>query len=168
MTIAEPSVATISLADVESLLYEEADLLDSWGLEEWLEYVTDDIRYVVPCTDLPGGDPRHDLVLIDDDIVRLRARVRRLLSPRAHREFPRSRTRRMITNVRITDRDGDSVTATANFAIFRSRNEEMVTFVGRYTYRLARDGDGRLRISFRRAELDNETLRPHGTVSIIL
>jgi p-cumate 2,3-dioxygenase beta subunit len=168
MTVAPQSLAEISLVEAAALLYEEADFLDSWLLDEWLEHVTEDIHYVVPCTDLPGGDPRRDLVLIDDDIVRLRARVRRLLSARAHREFPKSRTRRLITNVRIVDHDGEGVTVRANFAIFQSRNDDMVTFVGRYTHRLVRDGRGQLKISFRRADLDNESLRPHGTVSIIL
>ena len=40
-------------------------------------------------------------------------------------------------------------------------------FVGRYLYTLVRDGDWFL-IRSRRAELDLESLRPHGTVSIIL
>jgi p-cumate 2,3-dioxygenase beta subunit len=168
MTLADSLLSNISRAEVESFLYEEADLLDSWRLEEWLELVTEDVRYVVPCTDLPGGDPRRDLVLVDDDIVRLRARVRRLLSPRGHREFPRSRTRRLVTNVRIVEDDGTQATVTANFAVYRARNEEVLVFVGKYTYRLRRAPGGGLNISFRRAELDNESLRPHGTMSIII
>src|ERR1051325_9113446 len=83
-------------AAVEEFLYREAALLDAWRLDEWLALFTADGRYLVPTTDLPDGDPQKDLVFIDDDIVRLRARVERLKSRHGHREYPSSRTRRLI------------------------------------------------------------------------
>src|SRR5262245_65528828 len=86
---------------VEDFLYQEAALLAEWRLADWLKLFTDDARYVVPTTDLPEGDPKKEMVFIDDDMVRLRARVERLKSRHGHREFPWSRTRRFITNVRI-------------------------------------------------------------------
>ena len=85
---------------VEEFLFREAALLDDWKLDEWVNLFTDDARYVVPSTDMPEGNPGRDLVLIDDDIVRLRARASRLNSRFAHRENPRSRTRRFVSNVR--------------------------------------------------------------------
>ena len=92
--------------EVEDFLYREAALLDEWRLDEWLTLFTEDTRYVVPTTDLPDGDPSENLVFIDDDIVRLRARVVRLNSRHAHREYPWSRTRRFISNVRVTETTG--------------------------------------------------------------
>ena len=86
---------------MEDFLYQEAALLDEWRLDEWLALFTVDARDVVPTTDLPDGDPKKELVFIDDDIVRLRARVERLKSRHGHREYPWSRTRRFITNVRV-------------------------------------------------------------------
>jgi p-cumate 2,3-dioxygenase beta subunit len=152
---------------VEHFLYEEAALLDEWRLEEWLELLAPDIRYTVPCTDKPGGDPDRELVLLDDDMVRVKARVNRLLSRRAHREFPWSRTRRLITNVRVIGRVDDRIEVTANFVVYRIRNEETAAYIGRYLYRLVEHGES-YKISFRRAELDLESLHPHGTVSFIL
>ena len=35
---------------------------------------------LVPTTDLPDGDPKKELVFIDDDIIRLQAQVERLKS----------------------------------------------------------------------------------------
>jgi 3-phenylpropionate/cinnamic acid dioxygenase small subunit len=61
---------------------------------------------------------------------------------------------------------GDEVGVAANFAIYRSRREVSV-YMGQYRYRLVREGDS-FTIRFRRAELDVETLDPHGTLSIIL
>jgi p-cumate 2,3-dioxygenase beta subunit len=151
---------------VEQFLYAEADLLDEWRLDDWLALLTDDIRYTVPSTDLPAGDPESDLVLIDDDMTRLRARVLRLKSRMAHREFPTSRTRRLITNVRVVGDRGEEIDVTANYVVYRIR-QGTSAYMGKYRYTLVRAGEAFL-IRYRRAEIDLETLTPHGTVSIIL
>lgn len=159
--------ADVSVGDVAEFLYAEADLLDRWELDDWLALFTDDARYVVPNTDKRDADPARELIIIDDDIVRLRARVARLNNRRAHREFPHSRTRRLVTNVRIVHSDGDDLEAAANFAVYRLRSGHNDVYVGRYIFRLRRVDDD-LRIVYRRAELDLEALAPHGTVSFIL
>jgi p-cumate 2,3-dioxygenase beta subunit len=150
---------------VEDFLYTEAALLDAWQLDEWLALFAGVCRYVVPSTDLPDGDPDRDVVLIDDDRELLEARVERLKSRFAYREYPWSRTRRLITNVRVREA-GPDLLVTANFAVHRFRHTSG-TYVGHYEYLLARSGD-ELRIRLRRAVLDNESLDEHGAVSIIL
>jgi p-cumate 2,3-dioxygenase subunit beta len=152
--------------DVEEFLIEEAVLLDDWRLDDWLALFTADARYEVPSTDLPGGGPADALMLISDTRAMIAARVKRLNSRKAHREFPWSRTRRIIGNVRIVSQEGGEVEAAANFAVYRSRRHVSV-YTGQYRYRLVRDG-GSFKIRFRRAELDAESLDSHGTLSIIL
>ena len=153
--------------EVEDFLYQEAALLDEWHLDDWLELFTEDTRYVVPTTDLPDGDPQKDLVFIDDDIVRLRARVVRLNSRHAHREYPWSRTRRFISNVRITDVFGDEVSLTGSCLVYRVRMRQADPYVARCYYKLVRMANG-WKIRYRRMELDLEALDSHGAVSIIL
>lgn len=153
--------------EVEAFLFDEAALLDAWKLDEWLGLFAEDAQYVVPTTDLPEGDPAQDLVFIDDNRVRLEGRVRRLKSRHAHREYPYSRTRRFISNIRITAMSDDEATVEASFLIYRFRAGTSEPFVGHYLYRLRRAG-GRLEIVSRRATLDQETLRGQGAVSIIL
>lgn len=152
--------------EVEQLLYLEARLLDDWNLDEWLTLYTEDARYVVPTTDLPEGNPESDLVFIDDDYNRMAARVVRLKSRHAHREYPWSRTRRFIGNVMVTATNDDVVDATASVAVWRFRAGESSPYVGRYDIRLRRV-DGRLRICYKRAILDLEELSDHGALSII-
>ena len=152
--------------EVEDFLYEEAALLDEWRLDEWLELFTEEARYLVPTTDLPEGDPKQDMVFIDDDIVRLRARVVRLNSRHAHREYPSSRTRRFISNVRVKETDGDELAVRANALVYRFRSGKGDPYVGRYEYKLSRV-DKKLKIRYRMAVLDQETLSWHGAVSII-
>lgn len=151
---------------VEEFLYHEAALLDTWRLDEWLGIFTIDGRYLVPTTDLPDGDPRNDLVFIDDDMVRLRARVERLKSRHGHREYPSSRTRRFISNIRIKLEDG-AIVVTSHFLVYRFRLGESSPYIGWYEHRLKRI-DGELKIQHRKAVLDQEALTEHGAVSIIL
>lgn len=152
---------------VEEFFYHEADLLDAWRLDEWLALFTDDGSYVVPSTDDPAADPNDSLVLIDDDRQRLHWRVERLKSRHAHREYPWSRTRRFITNVRVISALDDEVVARASFIVYRFRAGNADPFIGRYLHTLVPDGDSYC-IRARRAELDLERLSPNGAVSMIL
>jgi len=161
------ATALPSRQEVEDLLYREAALLDEWRLDEWLEMLTDDAIYQVPCTGVPECAARNTLYIIADDALRIRSRVKQLLGKSAWAENPHSRTRRLITNVRIPGADGDGILVTANFAVHRMRYEIVDTYVGRYEYKLARFGN-ELKIRERIAILDNEALRPHGKISFIL
>jgi p-cumate 2,3-dioxygenase beta subunit len=159
--------ALLQQREVEAFLFEEAALLDEWRLDEWLALFTDDARYVVPVTDAREGDLRETLSIINDDMSRLRGRVERLKSRHAHREFPWSRTRRIITNVRVTEATQEEIRVTASFLVYRIRSGHVDPFVGRYDYTLRRVGD-MLKVAYRKATLDLESLQPHGTISIIL
>ena len=152
---------------VSEFLIEEAHLLDEWRLEEWLALFTDDARYVVPGTDDPAADPARSLVLVDDDHERLRWRVARLLSGHAHREFPWSRTRRIVGNVRVEREPADGLRASASFVVWRFRHGHTDPFVGRAEYRLVETG-GSLKIGGKRAILDHESLAPNGALSFLL
>ena len=153
-------------AEVEDFLYHEAALLDAWKLDEWLALLTEDATYRVPSNDRPDSDPKTALFMIADDIRRIRARVTRLKDPHAHAEFPRSRTRRLISNVRIVEQK--PILVEANFIVHRFRgNDDVRQYVGRYRYTLVRDGT-RLKIQSREAILDAMELASLGTVSFIL
>jgi p-cumate 2,3-dioxygenase beta subunit len=160
---------------VEDFLYAEAALLDAWRLDDWLALFTEDCRYFIPATDLPDGDPRATLGLIDDDRARLQGRVDRLNSAKAYREFPWSRTTRLITNVRLPadapDTAPGELAVAANCAAWRYRKGDEQTLVGALEYRLAPaadDAPAAFRIRSKRVVLTAEALRPHGTLSIIL
>jgi len=160
--------AEVTRAEVEDFLYHEAYLLDAWKLDEWLGLLTDDAGYYVPSNDAPRSSHRNALYTIADDANRIRARVKRLNDTEAHAEFPHSRTRRMITNVRITRRDGETLHVAANFSVYRfRRGAPLREFVGHYHYRLRVTSEG-LRIAERRAVLDQTELGPLGAVSFIL
>jgi p-cumate 2,3-dioxygenase beta subunit len=165
---ARPGTAELLLRlEVEDFLYREAALLDEWRLEEWLDLFTLDCVYEVPATDLPDGDPARTFALIHDGRPMLEQRVIRLKKPTAHAEFPHSRTRRLVTNVRVLGVGEGEVLVGANFQVVRVRRGIEVSYVGRYEYVLARTAAG-FRIRHRKAILDQDRLDPHGKISIIL
>src|SRR6266446_7759389 len=124
MTVATPTVVT--RAEVEDFLYFEAALLDEWKLNEWEALLTDDAGYYVPPNDQPDGDHRSTLFLVADDRERIRQRVIRVKDPNCHAEYPKSRTRRMISNVLILGVDDDLVTVSAKFVCYRFRRYERI------------------------------------------
>ena len=161
-------VPLVSRSAVEDFLYDEADLLDRWRLEDWLKLFELGATYHIPSTDMPDGNPETSLFLVADDWFLIQARVKRLSSKNAHVENPHSRTRRIVGNVRV--RPGDApgtVSVKAAFTVYRVRNEITDLFVGQYDHVLAVDDDGQLRFRHRKAVLDLDSL-PAGKVSVIL
>jgi p-cumate 2,3-dioxygenase subunit beta len=156
----------VTRSQVEEFLYHEAALLDAGRLDEWLALLTEDAVYRVPSNDQPESDPKRALFTIADDIRRIRARVVRLKDPHAHAEFPPSRTRRFISNVRIVETK--PLRVEANFIVHRfRRNESVRQYVGHYRYTL-RGENGGFRIASREAILDAMELASLGSVSFIL
>ena len=85
----------------------------------------------------------------------------------AHVEFPHSRTRHFVSNVRIRERDEAEISVSAAFLVYRTRDGVTDTYFGSHRYILVRRGEA-LRIREKRCLLDTDGLRPQGRVSIIL
>ena len=160
-------IATVTRQEVEDFLFTDAALLDEWRLDEWLQTFEPGATYEVPTTDRPNEDPHRSQYYVWDDYELLSARVRRLKSKHAHAENPHSRTRRLVTNVRVGEPDGSLLPVYAAFLIYKIRDGNVDQFVGRYEHILSTTG-GRLRFWKRRAVLELEVLRPGGRLSFIL
>jgi p-cumate 2,3-dioxygenase beta subunit len=158
----------ITRAEIEDFLYLEADLLDAWRLPEWLELFTEDATYAIPATNLPSdASPETSLFYVADDRFRLSERVKRLMKRTAHAEFPHSRTRHLVSNVRIREREVDEIAVSAAFLVYRTKDSVTDTYFGSNRYKIVRNGEN-LRIREKRCLLDTDGLRPQGRVSIIL
>ena len=159
---------SVTRAEVEDFLFHEAALLDSWKLKEWEDLLTDDATYYVPPNDELEGDYKNTLYIISDDRERIRQRVIRVLDPNCHAEYPRSRTCRLITNVRIMGVEGDLVTVASNFVCYRYRRyQREFVYVGTYEHQLRKTAQG-FRIKQRRVFLAAHELGQLGSVSFIL
>jgi len=124
------SDVSFTRGEIDEFLIREAALLDEWRLEEWLALMAPDARYLVPPLDAPDADHHDTLFLIADDRRTLASRVRQLLSGTTWAENPRSRTRRLVTNVRLLAAEGDEARVTANFAVWRFQHEQTDVYVG--------------------------------------
>jgi len=155
-------------SEVEDLLYIEADLLDRWALKEWLALYTSDALYQVPSADLPrDAEPDTNLFYIADDRARLEQRVVRLGKKTMWSEYPRSRTRHLVSNVRVLGEQGGDIAVHAAFVVYRTKWQRTDIFIGSYDYLLRATPEG-LRISKKKCVLDLDALRPQGRVSILL
>lgn len=121
--------------EVQRFLFAEAQLLDERRFDEWLALMAFDIVYRAPVRvtreggeDIAGPGELHHF---DDDYGQLELRVQALQVRSAWAEIPPSRTRRLITNVRVEPLEGSDVRAHSNFLLHRSRAETVEhRFVG--------------------------------------
>ena len=144
------------MSTVETFLYREAALLDSWQLAEWLALWTDDAVYWVPATTDPGADPERHLSHIYDNRARLETRIKLLQTGLRYSQVPASSMRRLISNIEITA-EGDEVIAGANFILGElavQAKHEMNLWIGRTVHRLRRV-DGALRMARKTGVLVN-------------
>ena len=153
--------------EIEEFLYFEAELLDDRRLREWFDLLADDIRYWMPIRhnlfERPE-DIRDELskpgegFYFDDDRKSLKIRVERAYAKNAWAEMPPSRTRHLITNIRIKKDDGREIEVHSNFLVYRTRMEnDQDMFVGERQDMLRRV-DGGFKIAKRTIILDQAVL----------
>ncbi|RJG20973.1 aromatic-ring-hydroxylating dioxygenase subunit beta, partial [Massilia cavernae] len=137
---------------------------------EWAALYTDDATYEVTSpasADPVHADPAVTLFLIADRIDRIRARATRLMKRTAHAEYPHSKTRHLVSNVRIIGGAGAETLVRANFVVFRTKEDTTTFYMGEFRYTLVSDAGG-IRIRHKRAILDLNSLYNQGRLSIIL
>jgi 3-phenylpropionate/cinnamic acid dioxygenase small subunit len=115
--------------EVEQFLYAEATLLDAYRYDEWLALFDDDLHYCMPIesvVETTAGpaplNPAGTAAFFDDTKAFLAIRIKRLRTGRAWAEQPPSRTRHLVSNVRVFRREGDSAfEARGAIHVYRSR-----------------------------------------------
>jgi 3-phenylpropionate/cinnamic acid dioxygenase small subunit len=138
---------------VEQFLYYEADLMDEHRYDEWLALWTDDALYWVP-TGRDEIDPKREISLIYDDRTRLQVRIARLKSGFAHAQEPKSRMRRVVSNIVITETENREILAQSNFLLAELRRGKQDLFAGRTIHRL-RPSQGSFKMVFKKVLLVN-------------
>jgi 3-phenylpropionate/cinnamic acid dioxygenase small subunit len=153
--------------EIEDFFFLEAELLDERRLREWLELFTDDLHYWMPvranllerpeALDQELSGP-GDSYYFNDTKKSLQIRVERLYLKNAWAEMPPSRTRRLISNVRLKKDNGSEIEVYCNFLVYRTRMEnDQDIFVG--TRRdILRRIEGAMKIARRTIILDQAVL----------
>jgi biphenyl 2,3-dioxygenase beta subunit len=151
--------------EIEQYYYAEAALLDDRRFDEWLALFATDAHYWMPIRrtmtnneldkefTAPGA-----MAFFDDDRMMLAARVKKLDTGYSWSEDPPSRTRHLVTNVRILRDEADELDVHTNFHLYRTRlNSEEDNWIGSRKDVLRRTADG-LKIVTRHIFLEQTVL----------
>jgi len=153
--------------EIEDFLWQEADLLDEFRYEEWLDLLTEDVTYWMPIREnVPSremeeelSDENAELSWYTDDKATLTARVGQIRTHVHWADEPFSRISHLVSNVRILGWAGlDEVRVKCRFVLYRNRHQdEESTFIGKRidTLRLV---DGGWKIARREIYLDQSVM----------
>jgi p-cumate 2,3-dioxygenase beta subunit len=156
---------------VEEFLFLEAELIDDWRLPEWAELYTSDARYDVTsldCEDPLASSAAESLFVLADDKERLTSRAKRLMKKTAHAEYPHSKVRHIVSNVRVKPASNGEVKARANFVVYRTKEDNTTSYMGEAHYVLVPEAGGKILIRHKRCVLDLNSLADQGRLTIIL
>ena len=167
-TIPTKTLERLVLKDeVEQFLYNEAALLDERRYEEWIDLMAEDIHYFMPIRknvkfgewDHENSDPAKEISWFDEGKDVLEGRVRQLMTGVHWAEEPVSRIRHIISNIRVTDVQGDEIHTSDNFFIWHNRLlEEVNLFAGTRDNVLRRDPETGFKVVNRTILLDQNVL----------
>jgi benzoate/toluate 1,2-dioxygenase beta subunit len=146
-----PEPGPAALYEATIFLTREARLIDDGRFNHWLDLFTDDCLYWVPVA-AGGGEPRTEVSHAFDDRRRLTDRVYWLRTGLAYSQIPASRTRRVIGNVDVFDRDPVTRLVRSNFTIHEFRAGITKLYAGWYAHTLVKTGQG-WQIKVKRASL---------------
>lgn len=124
----------------EEFIYREAQFADEHRFDEWLAlWDEQDILYWVPA----GGDDidprRHVSLVYNNTHALIEERITRLKNRNMHAQQPRSRMRRLLSNMVIAQDDGRCAQVEANFLLAELRSGKQDLFAGRTIYQLRYD-----------------------------
>ena len=144
--------------EIEQFLFLEARLADEGDYDGWEALWTDDGVYWIPANG-DDIDPATQMSIIFDNRSRIALRVRQLKHDKRHSQNPRSRLRRLLSNVEVLDDDADGDTIVgANFIVYESREAGTTIWGGRNEYRLRRV-EGQWRMAHKKVMLVTTTGR---------
>ena len=160
---------------ITEALYVEAMLLDELRLEEWANFLAQDLIYRAPLRlsrDRAEGEQSivHTMNHFDEDYQSLMGRVARLTQTRsAWAEDPPSRTRHFVSNILAWETETSAEYAVkSNGLLTRNRFEEDHMQVVSYVRNdILRDVDGELKLAKREIVFDMAVLGTHN-LSIFL
>jgi 3-phenylpropionate/cinnamic acid dioxygenase small subunit len=152
--------------EVLEFVYDEAALLDQQKFDDWANLLAEDLSYTAPLRITRQGPDRLNTVVrttlhFDDDYSSIMGRLQRLGTKSAWAEDPPSRTRRLVTNVRVWETAKANEYETESYLLLsRSRYEHyqlQVLSCVRHDL-LRRSGPGAFKLARREIIVDQSVL----------
>jgi benzoate/toluate 1,2-dioxygenase beta subunit len=148
------SSIAVSQAEIEAFLFAEARFADEGDYDAWLSLWTDEALYWIPANS-DDYDPNEHVSIIYADRERLQDRIDRLKSGGAWAQEPKSRARRLISNIEIEGPDkNDEITVRSNFVLGELRRGRQTIYFAQQIHHLRPTAAG-LRMSYKKVMLIN-------------
>ena len=141
------------LAEVTQFIFREARLQDDHEYDAWEALWTEDAIYWIPANG-EGVDPENEMSIIYDNRSRIALRIKQFHTGKRHSQTPRSRLRRIVSNVEILGSEGSEIRVTSNAMVFESSLRGDTIWASRNEHLLRRTGDG-LRMAAKKVILVN-------------
>ena len=141
------------LAEVTQFIFREARLQDDHAYDAWEALWTEDAIYWIPANG-EGVDPENEMSIIYDNRSRIALRIKQFHTGKRHSQTPRSRLRRIVSNVEILGAEGSEIRVTSNAMVFESSLRGDTIWASRNEHLLRRTGDG-LRMAAKKVILVN-------------
>jgi 3-phenylpropionate/cinnamic acid dioxygenase small subunit len=125
---------------LEQFYYTEARLLDNRQYQQWLALLCEEIQYIVPSRHNLQVDNRErgeegmisvqreledaesmGCPLREENLIHLSVRVERAYKMNSWSENPPARTRRIVGNVELLEKEGERLSVISNFHMYYSR-----------------------------------------------
>ncbi len=155
----------VLLREVEQFLYHEARLQDDHEYAAWEALWTADGVYWIPAND-DEIDPDHQMSIVYDNRSRIALRIKQLCTGKRLAQTPRSRLRRVLSNIEILEHGEAEIKVTANALIFESNRREDLVWATRTEYLLRREPAG-FRMARKKVMLVNND-KPLPTLSFLI
>jgi 3-phenylpropionate/cinnamic acid dioxygenase small subunit len=147
--------------EINEFMIYEASLLDDRKFHDWLDILADDLFYFMPRKknrqrkDMAREiTPLGDLALFEEDKESMKMRIARLDTGMAWAEDPPSRTRHIVSNLKVEELGNNEVRARTDFILYRTHLEtDQDFFVGCRDDVLRRE-DGQWKVAKRTIVLD--------------
>ncbi len=139
--------------DLEDLYARYAEALDDGPLEDWPAFFTEECLYLIqPRDNYDLGLPMAIMRCESRDMAR-----DRVTAVRETMMFEQRYLRHQVTNLRIRERRGNTLDASANFLVVEVLPDELprILIVGRYLDQLLLGTDGQWRFTVRRCVFDS-------------
>ena len=172
MAVSESRIDHLLLKDeIEQFLYQEAELLDERQFEDWLDLLTEDIRYWMPMRrnvkfgelDREFTREGQDINWFDEGKDTLVRRVNQILTGVHWAEEPLSRICHSVSNVQVLKAipsvsQATEVNVKCRFMIYRNRVQTETDFLVGKREEVLRSVDGQWKIAQRKIILDQNVL----------
>ncbi len=159
--------------ELERFYFHEARLLDNRQYLQWLALLSEDVRYLIPSrVNVPvdnrlrgqetmisverelEGEDSMGCPLREENYLLLMLRAQRAYKINSWSEHPPARTRRMVGNIELMARQGDTLSVLTNFHLYYARpGNENVIYSGQRRDTLLSLAEG-FRIARREVVLD--------------